>query len=221
MKLLDLPNHHAVLLVASEREATGVALWKELQGNSPAHRFFNQTVLDIETARSIISWAQTPYNEKKIALISFHTVGLEAQNALLKILEEPRLGVRFILLTSNKANLIDTVLSRVLIANEGEPVNTNSETLQAAETFLATTHGLRMKLISITTLLSRVDEEDRKDREGVRAFILALVTLLRNNHSEPKYIQETLEVASYAADPSASGKALLEYLSLLLPQVSR
>ncbi len=214
MKLIDLPLHHAVLVVSQNRNTLHQNLFDELKSISPAHRFFNQTVLDIESARAIISWANTPYNEEKIALISFHTIGLEAQNALLKLLEEPRAGVRFILVTSNTASLIPTVLSRVLVISSDE----NNEELFDAENFLKTSHTLRMKLPHTLKLLSQVDEEERKDREAVKAFILAISTVLSKNNSETKYITETLEIASYAADPSASGKALLEYLSLLLPQ---
>jgi hypothetical protein len=214
MNITDLPKHHAVLITHSNRESVGNTLFSELQKLSPVHRFFNQTVLDIEAARNLITWVNTPYNEEKIALISFHTIGLEAQNALLKVLEEPRVGVRFILLTSNTSSLIDTLLSRVHIVQSEE----HSETPGHSETFLSTSPSLRMKLPYITDILSRVDEEDRKDRESVRAFILSLISTLRANSIESKYIIETTEIASYAADPSASGKALLEYLALLLPQ---
>ena len=157
MKLTDLPKHHAILLENNEREALGLALYSELQAISPVHRFFNQTVLDIETARSIITWAQTPYNEEKIALVSFHTAGLEAQNALLKIIEEPRDGVRFIFLTSNTAKLIGTVMSRVLYVRDVM----STEITKDAKDFLSTPHALRMKSPSIIALLARVDEEDR------------------------------------------------------------
>ena len=214
MKLNDLPQHHAVLILDTDRINSSEKIFAELQVLSPVHRFFNQTVLDIESARIIISWANTPYNEEKIALISFHTIGLEAQNALLKLLEEPRAGVRFILVTSNTASLIPTVLSRVLVISSDE----NNEELFDAENFLKTSHTLRMKLPHTLKLLSQVDEEERKDREAVKAFILAISRVLTKNNSDTNYITETLEIASYAADPSASGKALLEYLSLLLPQ---
>lgn len=214
MKLSDLPSHHAILLEHSDRNFLSSILSSELQELSPAHRFFNQTVLDIETARAIITWALAPYNEEKIALISFHTIGLEAQNALLKVLEEPRAGVRFILITSNKANLIDTLLSRVLFVKSKE----SGENLSLAQTFLETAPPLRIKLPEIVKLLSQVDEEERKDREAVRSFVLSLVVVLQDNHAKPKYVEETLEIARYASDPSASGKALLEYLALLLPQ---
>ena len=223
MKLSDLSKHHAVLIVDSEREATSLSLWNELQALSPAHRFFNQTVLDIDTARKIISWTNTPYNEEKIALISFHTSGIPAQNSMLKILEEPREGVRFILITSNKDNLIDTVISRLQVfkTNNEERI-TNNDGL--AKLFLETNPTTRMKLPLVVELLSRVDEEERKDKESVRKFILQIAEFLGSQSAsgrmvKSKYIEETLQMASYASDPSVSVKALLEYLALLLPVV--
>ncbi|MCX6756995.1 MAG: hypothetical protein NTW35_02500 [Candidatus Nomurabacteria bacterium] len=222
MKLSDLSKHHAVLIVDSEREATSLSLWNELQALSPAHRFFNQTVLDIDTARKIISWANTPYNEEKIALISFHTSGIPAQNSMLKILEEPREGVRFILITSNKDNLIDTVISRVQIQSIDDRRQITENT--NAKVFLETNPTSRMKLPLVTELLSRVDEEERKDKESVRKFILQIAEFLGSQSAsgrmvKSKYIEETLQMASYASDPSVSVKALLEYLALLLPVV--
>ena len=88
MSLLTDLTHHAVLFVHPERKMFAYDLWKELHALSIAHVFYNQTVLDIKTARDIIVWASTPYNEEKIALITFHSISLPAQNALLKIIEE-------------------------------------------------------------------------------------------------------------------------------------
>lgn len=215
MDFSSLPQHHAILITHTDRTAIGEALWTQITARSLANRHFNQTVLDIETARAIIAYAQSPYNQEKIALISFHTATLPAQNAMLKILEEPRGDMRFILLTTNKDNLIDTILSRVQHVQgvSGKKHNTD------AEVFLASGATTRMRLPFITEMLARVDEEGRKDREAIKGFILQLVESLRERHVKANYILETLEVASYASDPSASGKALLEYLALLLPQV--
>lgn len=216
MKFSELPPHHAILITHHDRTAYAEQLFKELQALSPIHRHFNQTVLDIETARSIISFAQSPYTGEKIALISFHTASLPAQNALLKVLEDPRGDMRFILLTTDTSNLIDTVLSRV----QHVPLGDSSQTIQDkhAREFLSTSPAFRMKLSFIVDILSRVDEEERKDREAVKGFIVSLVTALKDAKVQSRYTTETLEIASYASDPSASGKALLEYLSLLLPQ---
>jgi DNA polymerase III gamma/tau subunit len=215
MKFSDFPKHHALLITHTNRISYGEELWKEISSLSPIHQSYNQTVLDIETARSIISFAQAPYHGEKIALISFHSASLPAQNALLKVLEEPRGGMRFILLTTNKNNLIDTILSRVQHVHIAGGKKHDAH----AKEFLAAPSSARMKLPFVLELLAKLDEEGRKDREAVKGFILDIAEELRQNHLKPRYVLETLEIASYASDPSASGKALLEYLALLLPQM--
>ena len=208
-------SHHATLLVHNDRKASSEKFWDELQKLSPAHTYFDNTVLDIDTARAIQSWANTPYNDKKIGLVSFHTITIPAQNALLKIIEEPPLHVQFIFVTSNKENLLPTLLSRL---NYVQHENETTSKMEDAETFLKTKAQMRMKLPQITVLLAKVDEEDRKDRESVRLFILELAQALRNKKAPAHYVTETLEIASYAGLPSSPTKALMEYLSLLLPE---
>jgi DNA polymerase III, delta subunit len=211
-------SHHAILFVHSDRKGKTAQLWKNLRTLSPAHVFFDQTVLDIDTARSIITWANTPYHDEKIALISFHSAGIPAQNTMLKILEEPPVGVRFILVTNNKANLLDTVLSRLY--HTEEPHVELNPSKQSAQEFLRTPSAERMNLSYIKKLVVKIDEEGRKDREAVRAFILALAIELADTPTKPSHKIETLRMASYASDLSASGKTILSYLALLLPQIS-
>ena len=213
MKLQTLPHHHAVLVVHKDRTGIDSSLWGELTGHSISHRHFNQTVLDIDTARAIISWVNSPYNEKRTALISFHIATHQAQNAMLKILEEPKEGVSFIIVTSNIESLLDTLLSRVVVVSEHE-----KHIPDAVYTFLQTKPALRMKLQEITVLTLQEDEMGRKDREAIRLFVLHLVSVLAKEKQIPhKYIKETLRMASYAGDTSTSSKTILEYLSLLLP----
>lgn len=210
-----LPLHHAVLVVSPDRHTTYTALQAEFP--SPTHKHIDQTVLDINTARDIISWAKSAIqgdeHGNRALVLSFHTITHPAQNALLKILEEPQQGLRFIFVTSSKDRLLDTVLSRMHVVHHGE----STASLDAID-FLQTAPVSRSKLPYITQLLSREDEEGRKDREAVKGFILSLVEVLRKENASPRYIQETLAMASYAGDPSASGKALIEYLALLLPK---
>ncbi len=215
LSFLATQSHHAILLTHNNRKQLTDEVWEQLHTESPAHRLFDSTVLDIENARQIISWAKTSYEDSRIGVISFHTIGVPAQNALLKILEEPGEKTRFILVTSNKGNLIETVLSR-LHHHELEDEEYSLDT--DAKLFLVTLPTQRMKLELVTKLLAKTDEENRKDREAVRTFILSLIAPFGNDSSVSRYKQEILEMASFASDPSSSGKALLEYLSLLLPQ---
>jgi hypothetical protein len=215
MKLSELPNHHAILITNAARVSYAETLWKELSLDGPQHRYFNQTVLDIETARTIISWAKDSYNESRVALITFASAGIPAQNAMLKVLEEPNAHTRFVLVTEHSSSLIDTVLSRL----RHIPLGGINPYADNASEFLSASPVVRMKLPFITELLSRTDEEGRKDRENIKSFILSLAEALRSSKADARYTMETFETASYASDPSASGKALLEYLALLLPSI--
>ena len=212
----DLPKHHAALFVHYNRKEYANIVWDMLKANSLAHVFHDVTVVDIDTARVLTRWANTPYAGEKVALISFHSITLPAQNALLKILEEPRALVKFILVTTNKESIVPTLLSRLQEQVVGKIESKNDSN---AILFLVTPYAERMKLAHIISLLGAVDEEGRKDREGVRTFILSLTQILSQNKAHVRYIEEVISVASYAGDSSSSGKALLEYLSLLLPQM--
>ena len=217
MKLIDLPKHHALLIVNRERDLLAAALEKELLEDSHQHRVFIKTVLDIDTAREIISFANTPYNSNKTVLISFHTATLPAQNAMLKVLEEPKEKVSFIVVTGNKEGLLPTVLSRLHeIKNEGSRTEDN----EMAEKFFSTKPTDRMKLKEVVNVLNEEDEMGRKNRESLKKFISTLVKFSKSNNLESEKLKKLLEMENYASDPSAPGKMILEYLSLLLPKVN-
>lgn len=62
--------------------------------------------------------------DKKVFILeNAHTMGIEGQNAFLKILEEPPKYVQFLLLCKTKANFLPTVLSRATVYYLGEAVN--------------------------------------------------------------------------------------------------
>lgn len=77
----------------------------------------------VDTVRNIINDAYVQPNEadyKIYILASAHCMNQNAQNALLKILEEPPKYVVFILTTNSKSALLSTVLSRsVCVSLEG------------------------------------------------------------------------------------------------------
>ena len=216
MSPLEIINHHAILFIHGDRKNFVTSLWEELRTQSIAHILREQTVIDIDTARSIITWANTPYEGEKTMLLSFHTITVHAQNALLKILEEPHVGVKFVLVTTNKESLIPTLLSRLQVQEINSELENSNE--KDATMFLKTNHSERIKLPFIVKLLNATDEEDRKDREGVRGFILSLATKTGALMVYPKETAITLEMATYSAFPSSSLKSILEYLALLLPQ---
>lgn len=77
----------------------------------------------VDMVRDIRSNAYIIPNEadKKVFILeNAHTMGLESQNAILKILEEPPSFVNFIMLCSSKSVFLPTVLSRATVYSLGE-----------------------------------------------------------------------------------------------------
>jgi DNA polymerase III delta prime subunit len=86
----------------------------------------------VDTVREIRSKAYIVPNEaeRKIFILeNSHTMGVEGQNAILKILEEPPSYVNFILLCSSKSGFLPTVLSRSAVYNLGEAYSSESDDL--------------------------------------------------------------------------------------------
>ena len=84
----------------------------------------------VDIVREIRSKAYIVPNEadrKVFILENSHTMGVEGQNAILKILEEPPSYVNFILLCSSKSGFLPTVLSRSAVYNLGEAYSSDSD----------------------------------------------------------------------------------------------
>jgi len=67
----------------------------------------------LQQANLVIKEAYIASNEKKTIILCGNTFRKEAQNALLKILEEPPRNIVFIILTTSKSSLLPTILSRM------------------------------------------------------------------------------------------------------------
>ncbi|MBQ4626922.1 MAG: hypothetical protein IJB45_06710 [Clostridia bacterium] len=86
----------------------------------------------VDIVREIRSKAYIIPNEadrKVFILENSHTMGVEGQNAILKILEEPPSFVNFIMLCSSKSGFLPTVLSRATVYSLGESKAASDESL--------------------------------------------------------------------------------------------
>lgn len=80
--------------------------------------------VSVKTVRAALENAYLAPNEangKVFILENADTFNEESQNALLKIIEEPPTGVKFVLTAGNKNALLPTVLSRVFVVSADEP----------------------------------------------------------------------------------------------------
>lgn len=89
-----------------------------VQGN-PDYFERNFSVFGIDEARELSLWAalKSISGEKKIAAIGAGSITHEAQNALLKVFEEPTPGTHFFVFLPNAGGVLGTVLSRVRVYN--------------------------------------------------------------------------------------------------------
>jgi len=78
---------------------------------------FEDNELKLPLVREIKEESYKTTNNEKIILIKAINLRIEAQNAMLKLLEETPNKIRFFILTTSKYALLDTIRSRVEIKN--------------------------------------------------------------------------------------------------------
>ncbi len=83
-------------------------LLKELDGE-----IIRKDEIKIEDVREIEKIAYITERNKKNIIIAAEKFNIYAQNALLKLIEEPPKNIDFIIVTKSKHTLLDTILSRV------------------------------------------------------------------------------------------------------------
>ena len=107
-------NLGRILLVNHPISAAGEYYEKQNQQN---YRLFCAEELTIEISRAIIDESYIASEKTKTILIAANSFNIYAQNALLKILEEPPNGVIFVLYARMKSLLLPTIRSRLPILN--------------------------------------------------------------------------------------------------------
>lgn len=80
-------------------------------------RFYISDDFLLENAKEVIAEAYIAEKDEKILVIHANSFRTEAQNALLKIIEEPPRNIKFIIATQSKNLLLPTIRSRMLIEN--------------------------------------------------------------------------------------------------------
>lgn len=195
----------------------------------------------IDEARELITFASLKNIGETVFFIGAVSITTEAQQALLKLFEEPQEGTVFILLLPHGA-LLPTLRSRILeypreksglavqkvlggppfakakvapdIFVQQAPIFLKAQ--QLAASFLASSQKSRSEMIA--KLLK--DENDTKER--AREFVNTLELALYEGHqmsfkNRRVALEDIAKVRSYLGDRSPSLKMLLEHLALVLP----
>ncbi len=223
-------RHHAFVIEAEASKGIEVAqAWAErelkmkIQGN-PDVIVLRYGLFSVEDARRVSELAAgAPFvGEYKMLIISASRAYHEAQNALLKLFEEPPAGTYLFLILPSLGGLLPTLRSRIAVldSNERPP---RSFITESAEIFLKANKEKRSAIIK--KLTSGKDEDERREHRDEAIAILngievaAYTAMKRGGGSAAvALLSDIMVLRNYLYDRSAPVRMILEHLSLVIPK---
>jgi len=189
---------------------------EDLQHHTKANQDFlynRYDVFTVDNARVLreMQLNKTRDGSRKVFIVSFNFITIQAQNALLKVLEEPTTGTHIFILTPSAHIFLPTVLSRVLIIR-GEQVSHHI----SAKAFLESSVKERMEYV--TNLVKEIKDEKQSKAAAIQ-LVRGLSIALHEQAKTPqdfKTLRELESVTAYLQDASASVKMLLEHTALVV-----
>lgn len=187
--------------------------------NNPDFWYGEFDVMDIEDGRSIKDKHQNRpvVGDKKIFVVSANFITEKAQNAMLKLFEEPRGDTHFFLILPSLNNIIPTFRSRLFIIDTNE----SGSSFINPKQFLKMPIGERME--SVKKICGSISDEDESKIEIIK-FINSLeielkkkINFLKTTEDELKLFEEIEKMRQYAGEQSPSLKMILEHITLTLP----
>ena len=136
----------------------------------------------------------------------------QAQNALLKVLEEPPGNVVFILLTPSKTMLLDTIVSRCVLLSLMETADDDSFTELADKFIDVLLLGSEYELLKLLTPLekSRVDAE-----KFLNSLSLRVAARLKDGRGNARVLDSLFDDIKYYLDLLATNINMALLLSLI------
>lgn len=153
----------------------------------------------------------------RVFIISVGLITIEAQNALLKMLEEPLAENYFFILAKTRGIFLPTLLSRCRVITTDQ--NIDEEMNQLSQRFLKGDINTRLKI---------AEEIAKKHSDGQKMILpdfinnltLAFkqsVDLTRLSKEELVALEELHKIAIKVNDRSSSSKILISHLALIIP----
>ncbi len=210
--------HHAYAIVGDRRTNTEAlaqflksVLRIEKIGN-PDYSELHFETFSIDDSRELGErQRRMSFEGKKIFVVAFDFITQEAQNALLKVLEEPTLGTHIFLVVPSADLFLPTVISRLVVINERR----NGASSAEAKAFLKMMPGERL------AFAKEIVEE--KNKQSAMALLNGLEAEfhghIEKGFSDHRSLNELLIAKRYMYSRSPSLKLLLEHLALVLPVV--
>ena len=172
----------------------------------------------IEEARELRDRALTRAiaGPRRVFIVVSPGMTTDAQNALLKTLEEPSAGAIFFFIVPSPMTLLPTLRSRAQILRI--QTSRRSPDVVDAKTFLAATVQMRLDMLKP---LYQKDENDERDIRQALTFLNELELIVSSQKINPhrsEGIAAVYRARKYITDKGSLIKPLLEQVALLTPR---
>lgn len=191
---------------------------KNLTSFHPNLLYFEENQkMGMEQAKKIREHLSTkPYQglHQAVVLLSADNLSVEAQNSLLKTLEEPPDQALIILVVKSVDALLPTFLSRCQIIYLGDKLDQNLEDKDIKKISELEKGSLEQRFLFM---------EELEDREEMLPILTRYFRekLIKNSHDQKLIdFMEDLIQAQKWADQNVTIRAILEYLMLKMPKVN-
>lgn len=223
---LESLSHHAYLLIGSESvHADLISVLEKThkivaQANPDFYdrKYLNLTIDDAREIKSLHLTRPIGVTGKKIFILTMNGITTEAQNALLKLLEEPAEYAHFFLIVPSAHLLLPTVRSRMrMIQDSGFKIqenDTNDNLNSEAQKFIKLTPAKRLEVIK--KLVEDITKEKKSKQDAIDLLNAVQATIYEEKGAKNGVKElEAIEVArKYLNDRAPSVKMLLEYVAL-------
>jgi hypothetical protein len=226
-------NHHAYIYEGSqdllEPLVTSARAQFNFEGdNNPDLHLLSFEKFGIEDAHELTRSAQLKsVSGRALFILGIASIQPQAQQALLKLFEEPQEGITFVLLVPHGI-LLPTLRSRLLLYPENPQLAIKkvlgSSSAQPDFFFKQATDFLKANYKTRSTQIATLLKDEENTKEHVRSFVNALevilYTKLESTKGAKEYreaLEDILKVRSYLYDTAPSLKMLLEHLAATLP----
>ena len=205
-----MTEHHAYLCRNELSKSEIIQAITERFGSSDI-RDISADIIGINDTRSIIEQANVrpTSGTHQLVIINARSIRVEAQHALLKILEEPPASSLFLVCVPSDCYLLPTLLSRFYVHNShGEKI---FDTNTAFEDFSKLSYKERIEQIK-----KRLDKKDLAWVEEIKKGLLVKLSSAKKDLKR-ETLTNLVMVAENLNTRGASNKFLLEELALSLP----
>lgn len=195
----------------------------EVNKNSPDVMLSLFDSFAMEDSHNIKEWYQNKSTDgkKKICIIGAKFINREAEQALLKVIEEPTANSHFFIVVPDSSLLLDTILSRVHLIKDNS--NDNIDEDKIAENFIKQTPNSRIE--EIADIIKEF--KDNENSGGLRHKAITLINGLEriiykkwkddvNNENYKFILNELKNCRGFLSTPGASVKMILEHIALVI-----